>query len=77
MTPGRPHAIVEHVVRHGDDRTGFRVCILEAQPATTEAATDLGVDGEPIARAEWFDTLPSAVFERELVTRVLDRIRDA
>ena len=77
VTTGRPHAVVEHALRHGDDLTGFRVCVLEARPERTETATDLGVDGEPILRAEWFDSLPQAVFERELVTRVLDRMRDA
>ena len=47
VTTGRPHAVVEHALRHGDDLTGFRVCVLEARPERTETATDLGVDGEP------------------------------
>ncbi|WP_290817301.1 NUDIX domain-containing protein [Halovivax sp.] len=76
VTPGRPYAVVEHVVRHEGEQTGFRVCVLAARPEATETGVDLGVDGEPIARAEWFEQLPDDVFERELVARVLARVRD-
>ena len=77
VKPRRPHAIWEHVVRHGDNRNGFCVAVLEAVPMTTEIGTDLGVDGEPILEADWFRSLPEDVYQREFAERALEQIRDS
>ena len=75
VEPVRPRAVVEHVVRHGERRDGFRLAVVEARPERTGTATDLGVDGEPISDADWFAVLPDAVYERELAASVLERVR--
>ncbi|AGB15085.1 ADP-ribose pyrophosphatase [Halovivax ruber XH-70] len=75
VTPVRPHAVAEHVVRHDGEWTGFAVGLIEARPESTELGTDLGVDDEEIDDAGWFESLPTRTFQRDLATRALERVR--
>lgn len=75
VTPVRPHAVVEHVVRHGDEWTGFAVGLIEARPESTELGSDLGVGDEEIDDAGWFESLPPRTFQRDLASRALERVR--
>lgn len=75
VTPVRPHAVVEHVVRHEDRWTGFAVGLIEARPESLPLGSDLGVGDEEIDEAGWFESLPAETFQRDLASRVLDRVR--
>ncbi|MFC6724728.1 NUDIX hydrolase [Halobium palmae] len=75
VDPVRPRAVAEHAIVHGDDRLSFRVVLFEARAETTAVGDDLGEPGEAIEDAGWFEELPDRVFERELLERVLRRVR--
>ena len=75
VTPVRPHAVVDHVVRHDGESRSFRLVVFSAIPETTAIGTSLGESGEPIEDARWFHDLPADVYERPLTARVLDRVR--
>ncbi|OIB58738.1 NUDIX domain-containing protein [Natrialba sp. SSL1] len=74
ITPDRPHAIVENIVRHNGKSLSFRFVMFSAWAESTEVGDELGEPGEPIEEADWFDDLPADVFEEPLVERVLQRL---
>lgn len=76
VMPGRPHAVVENAVTHGDAERSFRLVAFSARAETTGIGTDLGEPGEPIEDAGWFEGLPENVFEREFAERVVRRVRE-
>lgn len=78
ITPVRPHAIDEYtfVNERTDETSGWTTVCFEAVADTTEIGSDLGVDGEEIEDADWFESLPDDVFHRELTERVYQRCLD-
>lgn len=75
IVPHRPHAVVHNRVECNSQSRSFNTVLFSAHPTSTEIGDDLGEPGEPITDAEWFATLPSDVFERELAQRVVERVR--
>ncbi|WP_162991368.1 NUDIX hydrolase [Halostella salina] len=76
VTPDRPYAIVENIVQHSGDSRSFRFVMFSAQAKSPEIGNKLGEPGEPIADADWFDSLPDEIFKRELAEQVLERVRE-
>lgn len=76
VEPQRPHYLLEETLRCGEEMSGLRFVLFSAKPETTAIGDDLGVDGEPIEDAAWFDELPPATYERERTADVLRRVRN-
>lgn len=75
ITPVRPHAIDEFtfVNERTDETSGWTTVFYEAVADTTEIGSDLGLEGEEINDADWFESLPDDVFHRELTEKVYQR----
>jgi 8-oxo-dGTP pyrophosphatase MutT (NUDIX family) len=72
IAPVRPRAVDEFTfVNERTGKTdGWTTVFFEADADTTGIATDLGLDGEEILDADWFERLPDDVFNRELTEAV-------
>ncbi|WP_227380088.1 NUDIX hydrolase [Haladaptatus halobius] len=75
IVPQRPYAVVQNRVECNGRTRSFNVVLFSASPTSPEIGEDLGEPGEPITDAEWFTTLPSNVFERDLAQRVVERVQ--
>lgn len=75
ITPVRPHAIDEFtfVNKRTGEASGWTTAFFEADAETTEINSELGLEEERIDDADWFDSLPTNVFHRELTEAVYQR----
>lgn len=75
ITPIRPHAVDEltFVNEQTDERAGWNTVFFEADATTTEIKSDLGLEGEEINEADWFEPLPNNLFNPELAEPVYQR----
>ena len=71
----RPHAAVENVIEHEGRTRSFTTVAFEARPETTVLGEGLGEDGEAIERAHWFAEPPAELFDRELASQLIARVR--
>lgn len=55
------------------ETAGWTLVVYEADARTTAIDDDLGLDGEEIRDARWFDGLPENVFNPDLFERVYER----
>lgn len=73
--PVRPHAVDEFTFEN--DRTGetdgWTSVFFEARAETTDIDDDLGLPGEEITDARWFDALPEDLFHPALTGAVHER----
>lgn len=75
ITPVQPRAVDEYTVVNAetDETFGWTAVFFEARAETTEFASDLGVEGEEIEDATWFDGLPDDLYRPELIEAVYRR----
>lgn len=75
VVPVRPHAITDRTtVNEGSGETLETAFVLfEATAETTTIPDGLGETEDEVSGAEWFDTLPGNVYNRELTARVYHR----
>lgn len=78
LTPIRPHAVDEFtfVNECTDESSGWTAVFFEGVADTTEIDDELGLAGEEIVDAGWFDDLPANVFNRKLTEAVYRRCLD-
>ncbi len=75
ITPARPHAVEDYsfVNERTEETAGWTYVVFEATAETTEIASDLGLEDEPIDDAAWFDRLPDTVYGSDLIGPVYRR----
>lgn len=75
ITPDRPHAVDEYsfVNDRTDEAGGWTTVFFEATADTTDISSELGLDGEEITDADWFECLPDELFHPELTKSVYRR----
>lgn len=73
--PVRPHSVDELVVENEatGETTGWTTVVFEAIAHDPAIDGELGLEGEPVEAARWFETLPETVFDRERVENVYER----
>ncbi|MFB6141431.1 MAG: NUDIX hydrolase [Halosimplex sp.] len=59
------------------ENAGWTPVLFEAVAETTAIDHDLGLDGEEIADARWFDGLPDDVYNPDLIEPVYERCENA
>lgn len=69
-------AISEQTFRHGGESVDFHFATYEAVPDSRAVSDDPGREGEGIEVAAWRADVPRATFDRGLVERLADRLRD-
>lgn len=74
-TPIRPHAIDEFtfVNERTGDSSGWTFVFFEGTANTTEIDDELGLAGEEITDANWFEVLPNDLFTPGLTEKVYQR----
>lgn len=77
VTPVRPRAVdeVTLVNERTDEATGWTTVLFEAAAETTAIDDDLGLPGEKIHDARWFEGLPDDVFRPALTRAAYERCR--
>ena len=75
ISPVRPHAVDEFtfVNEQSEETSGWTTVCFEAVADTAEIKSDLGLEGEEITDADWFESLPDNVFHPELTEAVYQR----
>lgn len=71
-TVGSLRSVTRQTFRHGDDRTAFRFAVYDAA-VEGSLTDDPGLDGENVADARWFRTLPRETLDRRLLRFLRDR----
>jgi len=73
--PVRPHSVDELVVENEatGETTGWTSVVFEAVAEDPTIDGQLGLEGEPVEAAQWFETLPETVFDRDRVETVHGR----
>lgn len=71
----RPHSVDELVVENEatGETTGWTTVVYETVAEETAVDDDLGLMDEEITAAEWFDELPSTLFNRNRIETVYER----
>ena len=74
-SPIRSHAINEFNFANEriDETSGWTAVFFGADADTTEIEAELGLEGERIDDAAWFEALPNDVFDREFTEEVYQR----
>ena len=74
-SPIRSHAINEFnfANERTDETSGWTAVFFGADADTTEIEAELGLEGERIDDAAWFEALPNDVFDREFTEEVYQR----
>ena len=75
VTPVRPHAITDSTTVNEATGESFDTSfvLFEATAETTTIPDELGESKDEVSDAEWFDTLPENVYNRNLTKRVFHR----